>query len=90
MKIYNYYAGEIHELEVRETKKMYINDGNPNRAFNYLSRFDKETFHLSPLEAVQSAINTKVSFRQKLIDKIQNIDSELITLMELEKVYSQK
>ena len=90
MKIYKYYGGKVHEAEVRETDKMYIAEERLGSAFGWSSRFRKEDCHLSPLEAIRSVINNRVSFRSKLKEKIHEIDSDLGTLRKLEKIYNQQ
>jgi hypothetical protein len=59
MKIYNVYNGMVHELEVRETKTMYIYDkGERHPAFNHKTRFNKsDGWATTPLEAVRRKIN---------------------------------
>ena len=88
MKIYKYYGGVVHELEVRETKKMYIAEGATGLAFNGRSRWDKP-MPITPLEAIQEKINAHLSVLEGLKDRIHRIDSDLGTLRKLEKAYSE-
>ena len=88
MKIYKYYGGKIHEVEVRETAKMYIASEETGAAFSWSSRFYKKDCHTSPLDAIRSVINGKIFSRKKLKEKIHKIDSELGTLRKMEKTYN--
>ena len=92
MKIYKYYKGEVHELEVKETEKMYIAiERDIGLAFGCVTRFSKADHPpLSPLEAIRERINQHVSFRQTLKDRIHKIDSDMGILRKLERAYSQK
>lgn len=89
MKIYRYYAGKVHELEVRETAKTYIAD-EPLCAFDYRSRFDKCEVVKSPMEAIKRATTAQESKRSYLKKQIHEVDSDLGQLRRLEKAEFKK
>ena len=87
MKIYKYYGGVVHELEVRETKKLYIAEVYAGLAFDGRSRWEKP-MPITPLEAIQEKINAHLSVLEGLKDRIHRIDSDLGTLRKLEKIHT--
>jgi len=84
MKIYTVFQGKVHELEVKETAKLYIAKDNYALAFGCVTRFTKESCATSPAEAVATRTNELNSRRQRLKDQMHQIDSELVTLHKLE------
>ena len=88
MKIYKYYDGKIHGLEVRETAKQYIADAS-GLPWSFRNRF-KKTEPTTPLQAVQEKINSCLTIKGGWYDRIRKINSELDILRELEVEYKEK
>jgi len=84
MKIYKYYQGKVHELEVIETTVMYVADKRLC-AFESRLRFNKHKVAKTPLEAIVLAITAQESNRTYLKKQIHEIDSDLGQLRRLEK-----
>ena len=86
MKIYKYYAGKVHVLEVRETAKMYICDGESSYAFDCRGQWRKdEQLATSIIEAIQEAINSRLTIGGGLHDRLNKINTELVILRKLAK-----
>jgi len=87
MKIYTVFQSKVHELEVKETAKLYIAKDNYVLAFGYVSRFYKKDCFTSPAEAIAARRVELNNERQDHKDQIHQIDSELGTLRKLAKQY---
>ena len=86
MKIYKYNKGEVHTLEVRETEKMFIYDGNKRqRNFGYGTRFYKEDCCLSHDEAVLKVKNSLLTSIGLHTDRLNMANEEMSLLMESER-----
>jgi len=90
MKIYKVYKGwnkplDVHSLEVRETKKMYISDEFSDLAFGCLKRFEKEYCCLSPAEAIQERRNMLLTKKGGFEDKLAQCLSDIEELDKLER-----
>ena len=89
MKIYKYYKGQIYSLDVRETEKMYISERD-DLVFSYKRRFRKEECHLSPEAAIEEAINIKGFSKERLEEKIVELNNDLRILQILKKEFAAK
>jgi hypothetical protein len=86
LKIYKYSDGKVHELEVRETPKLFISvdDKRSEGPFRWCSRFRKDESHLSPEEAIETR-------RNQLNSKIERLngwlDAAILDLLKLERCW---
>jgi len=85
MKIYTYYRGKVHSLEVKETEKLFIaNKGAA--AFSFIRRFRKDGCCLTPVAAVNKEIGflkARISVKRRhLIDDEKRLDKLLHLLVE--------
>ena len=90
MKIYKVYKGwneplDIHSLEVRETKKMYISEKRGGPAFRHVKMFDKSISCVSPAEAIQERRNMLLTKKGGLEDKLAQCLSDIEELDQLER-----
>lgn len=72
MKIYNVYAGEMYDLEVVETKKMYVAEKRI-AAFYHKERFSKQECFLTKEDAVADFIKKGKGEIELLEGAIANI-----------------
>jgi len=83
MKIYKYYAGKIHNMDVRETDKTYVMsedslDYDVHKAFGYRIKFRKaDNWPVSKIEAVQQATTAKKRERDALHKRVASLNAEI-------------
>mgnify|MGYP001049405676 CR=1 FL=1 len=82
MKIYNFYEGELHVLEVTETKNRFTAKYR-YPAFGYGLYFDKNRFSTSERETIDTAIERRIDKRTKIKKEIEKIDHDLNILHRL-------
>jgi len=82
MKIYSFHEGEIHSLEVKETKSRFTAK-NRSPAFGWRLYFDKTKVSTSEREEIEKSISYRMKNRGELKINIEEIDHELNVLHQL-------
>lgn len=91
MKIYTYYKGEVHELEVEERARTYISKSDdPQKrrtmGFGFASLFYKPQ-PLTPMDALIKEETRLKQIRDRLIIDMAAINSELKQVKTVHAIY---
>lgn len=85
MWIYAVYRNKIYRTEVKETKKMFVSKGFTGLPFDCRSSFYRGECSVTCEEAIEAAINNKLTTIKGLKDKLTNAETDLCKLKELPK-----
>jgi hypothetical protein len=81
MKIYAIYDGKVVGHEVRETEKQYISlDGRSGLAFGCHSRFQKDEYATTAVDAIQKEIIRKYNQRDFHLGKCNQLRIDIDNL----------
>lgn len=84
MQIYKVYKGKIESFEVgKESKEFYYFKEHRPMAFGCSTRVEKKYACLTPQEALQEAMNSRLTMRGAFQDKLAAINAEIEILETL-------